>query len=48
MQLCNFYRHVYAEFGQLVHDVSSLLLTEDKQYSLTWKKKLKLGARPKY
>ena len=41
MQLCNFYRHVYAEFGQSVHDVNSLSVTEDKQCSLRWKNEIR-------
>jgi len=38
MQLCNFYWHVKAEFGQSVHDVNRLLVTED---SLRWKNEIR-------
>jgi len=47
MQLCNFYRHVQAEFGQSVHDVNSLLLTEDNS-TASHGKNMKLGAHPNY
>ena len=30
-----------AEFGQSVHDMNSLLVTEDKQCSLRWKNEIR-------